>query len=214
MRIILLGPPGAGKGTQAGSIKGKYNIAHISTGDILRANVRSQTELGKTAAAYMASGALVPDELIIAMVKDRLTEPDCQKGFMLDGFPRTIPQAEALGALLDELGVVLDAVVELAVDDDVVVNRLSTRRYCNECGEIYNILFKPALVSGICDKCGGSVIQREDDSETVIRSRLSTFHTQTSPLIDYYRKKGLLETVDATGVKDAVLTMLEEKGCC
>ena len=213
MRIILVGAPGAGKGTQAESIKSKYPIAHISTGDILRANVKAGTELGKNAKGYMDAGKLVPDEVIIAMVESRLQEPDCKEGFLLDGFPRTTPQAEALDLLLEKLGISLDAVVELNVDDEVVVQRLTTRRGCKSCGEIYNTLFKPTKVDGVCDKCGGEVIQRDDDKESVIRNRLSVFHEQTAPLIAYYSKKGLLLTVDAIGGKDAVLKLLEQRSC-
>ena len=211
MRIILVGAPGAGKGTQAEAIKGKYPIAHISTGDILRANVKAGTELGKNAKGYMDAGKLVPDEVIIAMVESRLQEPDCKEGFLLDGFPRTTPQAEALDLLLEKLGIALDAVVELDVDDEVVVQRLTTRPGCKSCGEIYNTLFKPTKVECVCDKCGGEVIQRDDDKESVIRNRLSVFHEQTTPLIEYYRNKEILLTVDATGGKDAVLNLLEKR---
>ncbi|MDO5562979.1 MAG: adenylate kinase [Synergistaceae bacterium] len=215
MRIILIGAPGAGKGTQAESIKAKYPIAHISTGDILRANVKAGTELGKNAKGYMDAGKLVPDEIIIAMVESRLQEADCKSGFLLDGFPRTTPQAEALDVILKKLGIALDAVIDLAIDDEVVVQRLTTRRGCKSCGAIYNTLFNPTKVEGVCDKCGGEVIQRDDDKESVIRNRLSVFHEQTAPLIEYYRKQGLLHTIDATGGKDAVLNFLEkEKGCC
>ncbi|MEG1837102.1 MAG: adenylate kinase [Synergistaceae bacterium] len=210
MRIILVGAPGAGKGTQAESIKNKYPIAHISTGDILRANVKAGTELGKNAKSYMDAGKLVPDEVIIAMMESKLREPECNEGFLLDGFPRTTPQAEALTLLLEKLGISLDAVVELDVDDDIVVERLTTRRGCKACGEIYNTRFKPTKVEGVCDKCGGEVIQRDDDQESVIRNRLSVFHNQTAPLIEYYREKGLLITVDATKGKDTVLKALEK----
>lgn len=209
MRIILVGPPGAGKGTQAESIKKKYDIAHISTGDILRANVKAGTELGKTAKSYMDAGNLVPDDLIIAMVELRLHEPDTENGFLLDGFPRTRRQAEALAGLLERLGLSLDAVVELDVSDDVVVKRLSSRRVCRQCGEIYNTLTKPAGTEGVCGICGGEVIRRDDDKESVIRSRLSVFHEQTAPLIEYYRDKGLLVTVDASGAKDSIVKRLE-----
>lgn len=212
MRIILLGPPGAGKGTQAENIKAKWDIAHISTGDILRANVKACTDLGKTAKKYMDEGGLVPDELIIAMMESRLQEGDAQKGFLLDGFPRTSGQAEALDELLGRLGMKLDAVIELSVSDDVVVNRLTSRRVCGCCGEIYNTVAKPPRVDSVCDKCGGEVVQRGDDTEPVIRKRLSVFREQTAPLIEYYRNKGILMTVDATGAKDSVKTLLE-KGC-
>lgn len=211
MRIILLGAPGAGKGTQAESIKAKYPVAHISTGDILRANVKAGTELGKSAKAYMDAGKLVPDDVIVAMMEKRLVEPDCKEGFMLDGFPRTIAQAEALDKMLKKLGIELDAVASLEVGDDVVVGRLTSRRVCRKCGEIYNTVLKPAKKEGVCDKCGGEVVQRDDDKEEVIRKRLSVFHEQTAPLIDYYTKEGLLLPVDATGGKDAVLKVLEQK---
>ncbi|NLX84546.1 MAG: adenylate kinase [Synergistaceae bacterium] len=210
MRIILIGAPGSGKGTQAENIKQKYPIAHISTGDILRANVKAGTELGKNAKEYMESGKLVPDEVIIAMVKSRLQEPDCKDGFLLDGFPRTKTQAEALDLILKKLGILLDAVVQLDVDDETVIRRLTTRRVCKSCGEIYNVLFKPARIEGICDKCGGEVIQRNDDIESVIRNRLTVFHEQTAPLIDYYQSKDLLISVDAAGGKDVVLKLLEK----
>ncbi len=212
MRLILLGAPGAGKGTQADVVKSKYNIAHISTGDILRANVKQGTELGKLAQGYMTSGKLVPDDVIINMMKARLVEPDCKEGFMLDGFPRTIAQAEALDKMLAELGIALDAVVSLEIDDEVVVSRLTSRRVCKQCGEIYNTIGKPSRVEGVCDKCGGEVIQRADDNESTIRNRLSVFHEQTAPLIEYYKKAGILVSVDATAGKDSVLKIVERKG--
>lgn len=212
MRLILLGAPGAGKGTQADVVKSKYNIAHISTGDILRANVKQGTELGKLAQGYMTSGKLVPDDVIINMMKARLVEPDCKEGFMLDGFPRTIAQAEALDKMLAELGIALDAVVSLEIDDEVVVSRLTSRRVCKQCGEIYNTIGKPCRVEGVCDKCGGEVIQRADDNESTIRNRLSVFHEQTALLIEYYKQAGLLVSVDATAGKDSVLKIVERKG--
>ena len=212
MRLILLGAPGAGKGTQADVVKSKYNIAHISTGDILRANVKQGTELGKLAQGYMTSGKLVPDDVIINMMKARLVEPDCKEGFMLDGFPRTIAQAEALDKMLAELGIALDAVVSLEIDDEVVVSRLTSRRVCKQCGEIYNTIGKPSRVEGVCDKCGGEVIQRADDNESTIRNRLAVFHEQTAPLIEYYKKAGILVSVDATAGKDSVLKIIERKG--
>ena len=205
MKLILLGAPGAGKGTQADIIKKKLNIPTISTGNILRAAVKNGTPTGLKAKEYMDAGKLVPDEVIIGMMEKRLQEADCKDGFLLDGFPRTIGQAEALDVMLAKLGIKLDAVVSLAIDDDTVVGRLTARRVCRQCGEIYNTVLKPAAKEGVCDKCGGEVIQRDDDKESVIRNRLSVFHEQTSPLIDYYGDKGLLVTVDATGGKDAVL---------
>ena len=211
MRIILLGAPGAGKGTQADSIKAKYSVAHISTGDILRANVKAGTELGKSAKGYMDAGKLVPDDVIIAMMEKRLQESDCTEGFMLDGFPRTIAQAKALDEMLKKLCIKLDAAVSLDIDDDTVVKRLTARRVCTKCGEIYNTVLKPVQKEGVCDKCGGEVIQRDDDKESVIRNRLAVFHSQTAPLIDYYKEEGLLIPVDAAGGKDAVLRIIEQK---
>jgi len=212
MRIILIGAPGAGKGTQAATIKTKLPVAHISTGDMLRENVKGETELGKLAKEYMSAGKLVPDQLIIDMMEQRLQEADCIGGFMLDGFPRTLPQAEALDKLLDKLGMKLDAAVELLVADDIVISRLSARRVCEKCGEIYNTVLHPSKVEGVCDKCGGEVVQRNDDKEEVIRKRLTVFHEQTAPIVDYYRGKGLLLNIDATGPKDAVLNLLTSKG--
>ena len=212
MRIILIGAPGAGKGTQAATIKAKYPVAHISTGDILRANVKAETELGKLAKTYMDAGKLVPDEVIIDMMEQRLKADDCIAGFMLDGFPRTLPQAKALEALLQKLGMKLDAAVELEIEDEVVVTRLTSRRVCKACGEIYNTALKPAQVDGVCDKCGGEVIQRDDDKEAVIRNRLAVFHEQTAPIVDYYGAKGVLLKIDAAGAKDSVLQLLESKG--
>ena len=160
----------------------------------------------------MTSGKLVPDDVIINMMKARLVEPDCKEGFMLDGFPRTIAQAEALDKMLAELGIALDAVVSLEIDDEVVVSRLTSRRVCKQCGEIYNTIGKPSRVEGVCDKCGGEVIQRADDNESTIRNRLSIFHEQTAPLIEYYKKAGILVSVDATVGKDSVLKIVERQG--
>lgn len=211
MRIILLGAPGAGKGTQAESIKAKYPLAHISTGDMLRSHVKQGTELGRNAKEYMDAGKLVPDDVIIAMVEERLKAGDAEQGFILDGFPRTVAQAAALDAMLDKLGIKLDAVVNLVVDDDVVVNRLTSRRVCCRCGAIYNVALKPTAKEGVCDGCGGDVMQRDDDREEVIRKRLAVFHEQTAPLIDYYGRQGIVADVDASGGKDTVLKLLEQK---
>lgn len=209
MRVIFLGPPGAGKGTQAAKIREKYVVAHISTGDILRANVKEGTELGRKAKEFMNAGKLVPDTVIIDMMRDRLQEPDCANGFILDGFPRTVPQAEALDRLLGDLELKLDASILFNVDDEIVVERLSGRRMCRQCGTIYHATFHPTKVEGVCDACGGEIYQRDDDREEVIRNRLSVYHDQTAPLIDYYREKGLLKDVDASGSSDAVLEVLE-----
>lgn len=209
MRVIFLGPPGAGKGTQAAKIRETHEVAHISTGDILRANVKQGTALGCRAKEFMNAGKLVPDEVIIGMMKERLQEPDCRNGFILDGFPRTVPQAVALDQLLSDLDLKLDASILFNVDDEVVVERLSGRRMCRRCGKIYHATFHPTEVEGVCDACGGEIYQRDDDREEVIRNRLSVYHDQTAPLIDYYRQKGLLHDVDASGSSDAVLRVLE-----
>lgn len=209
MRIILIGPPGAGKGTQAEAIKASYPVAHISTGDMLRENVKNGTELGKKAKAFMDAGKLVTDEIIIDMMRSRLREGDAAAGFLLDGFPRTTAQAEALDVLLRDMGIELDAVVLLEVSDDTVVSRLTSRRVCSSCGAIYNTLAKPTKVEGKCDLCDGPVIQRDDDKEEVIRNRLKVYHEQTSPLVDYYEHKGILRRIDATSDKEAALKCLK-----
>jgi len=194
MRAILLGAPGAGKGTQAEDIKKYYGCAHISTGDMLRANLNAGTELGVKAKAFMDSGALVPDDVIIGMIEERLGASDCEKGFLLDGFPRTVPQAEALDKLLDKMGCPLEAVLLFDVDDEVVVNRLTNRRTCNKCGKITSLLSH----QGENCVCGGTLQQRDDDKEEVIRKRLAVYHTQTAPLIDWYEKKKILSRFDGT----------------
>lgn len=215
MRIILLGAPGAGKGTLAEQIKAKHPVAHISTGDILRGNVQKGTPLGTQAKGYMDSGRLVPDELIVAMMKERLGEKDSSEGFILDGFPRTIPQAEALERILSELELSVDGVVLLEVDDETVVKRLSNRRVCRLCGAIYNISFKPSKKGDRCEVCSGELYQRDDDSESVIRSRLKVYHDQTAPLVSFYDKKGMLlrlSQTDGTGsLTEALDRMLREK---
>ncbi|HCL80394.1 MAG TPA: adenylate kinase [Synergistaceae bacterium] len=215
MRIILLGAPGAGKGTLAEQIKAKHPVAHISTGDILRANVRNGTPLGTQAKGYMDSGRLVPDDLIIAMMKERLGEKDCSEGFILDGFPRTIPQAEALERILSELKLSVDGVVLLEIDDETVVKRLSNRRVCRSCGAIYNVLYKPSKKGNRCEICGGELYQRDDDTESVIRGRLKVYHDQTAPLIAFYDKKGMLlrlsQTDGAESLSEALDRMLRER---
>ena len=209
MRIILVGPPGAGKGTQAEKIVAKYDVAHISTGDILRANVKAGTELGKKAKSYMDAGGLVPDDVIVGMMRGRLAEDDCKNGFILDGFPRTVPQAEALTALLAEMGLKLDGVILLDVDDDTVVERLCGRRMCKKCGRIFHVSFKPSTKGDLCDACGGELYQRDDDKESVIRQRLAVYHSQTAPLVDYYGKAGLLLRVPGAEAGDKVVGHLE-----
>jgi len=192
MKIILLGPPGAGKGTIAKVLTQYDGSVQISTGDILRAAVAAGTELGRQAEAAMKAGDLVTDELIMGIMEARLQEEDCQKGYLLDGFPRTIPQAQALKALLEKLGEKLDCVLELDITRDVIIDRLTTRRTCPQCGEIYNIKSKPPKVEGICDLCGAGIVQRDDETETAISNRLQVYNDQTAPLVDFYRQEGLL----------------------
>ena len=195
MNVIFLGPPGAGKGTQAQRICAALNIPQISTGDILRAEVAKGTPAGKEAAAIMKAGKLVPDELVCSMVKNRLAEPDCEKGFILDGFPRTIPQADRLAAVLAELGKEIDYAIYLKVEDEVLLQCLTARLNCRGCDEIYNKIFKKPAKEGICDKCGSELYQRADDSLETAKSRLAVFHKQTQPLMDYYNAKGLVFTL-------------------
>ena len=204
MRIILLGPPGAGKGTQAAQITDYIRVPHISTGDILRANVREGTELGRQAKQYMDAGDLVPDAVIIGMVGERLHEDDAREGFLFDGFPRTVPQAEALEKLLVERATPLDAVIRLAVDHDEVVDRLTGRRTCPVCGAIYHVTHEPPEAPGVCDRDGTELIQREDDTEDVVLNRLEVYHNQTEPLEHFYWQRGLLRDVEAVGDVDEV----------
>jgi adenylate kinase len=199
MRTVLVGPPGAGKGTQAKYIAEKFDISQISTGDIFRKHVTAQTELGKRAKKFMDAGDLVPDEVTIAMVRERLAEPDTAAGFLLDGFPRTVPQAEALRAILDELDQPLSSVLELTVDDEEVVGRLSGRRTCRSCGHVWHVDFDPPAVPGICDDCGGELFQRDDDQPETIRRRLEVYAEQTAPLVQFYAASGLLVSVAASG---------------
>lgn len=216
MRIILLGPPGAGKGTQAAMLVKEFTVPHISTGDIFRAAIKEGTELGRKAKEYMDQGQLVPDEIVIGIVKERLAQTDCEKGFILDGFPRTVPQADALQEALKSLGMELNAVVNLAVSEDDLVTRLSGRRVCKNCGATYHLQFSPAKSAGVCDTCGGELYQRDDDKEETIRKRLEVYNNQTAPLIDYYQGTGLLETIQGDGkeigeVFGTVVAVLKEK---
>jgi len=204
MRIVLLGAPGAGKGTQAVALSEKLDIPHISTGDIFRANVQDGTELGLKAKEYMDSGRLVPDDLTVSIVKDRLLKSDCQKGFILDGFPRTIPQAESLDNELNGLGIKLDAAINLEVPDEVIVRRMKNRRVCGSCGKPYNILTLKPKQEGVCDACGGPLIIRNDDKEETVRERLRVYYKNTEPLIGYYESKGILYNFD--GTKDIEVT--------
>jgi adenylate kinase len=199
VRLVLVGPPGAGKGTQAQFIASHFSVPAISTGDIFRGNVSEGTELGLEARKYMDAGDLVPDEVTIAMVKDRLTHDDAVEGFLLDGFPRTVHQAQVLDEMLGARSAVLDVVLELVVDDEEVVRRLSGRRTCRRCGHVWHQDFDPPSHNGVCDRCGGELFQRDDDSEQTIRHRLEVYADQTSPLIGYYGDRGMLRGVDATG---------------
>ncbi|HOJ20548.1 MAG TPA: adenylate kinase [Armatimonadota bacterium] len=205
MRLVLLGAPGAGKGTLAKQLSKALGVVHISTGDIFREEVAAGTELGKKAKSYMDRGALVPDEVVIGMVKQRLSRPDVNAGFILDGFPRTVPQAEALDKVLEESNQPLDAVLDIVVPEETVVRRLSGRRVCRQCGAIYHIDNMPTKQEGVCDKCGGEVYQRDDDQPEAIRQRLKVYAEATAPLTDYYRTKGLLRPVDGTGTPEEVL---------
>jgi adenylate kinase len=204
MRIMLLGPPGAGKGTQAEVLVREEGIPQISTGDIFRYNMREGTELGRRAKQFVDSGLLVPDEITVAMVKDRLAKPDCAGGFILDGFPRNEAQADALETLLADLGVRLDAVVEVNVPDSLLVERVVGRRVCRSCGSTYHVRFQPPQAAGVCDQCGGELYQRSDDTEEKITTRLNVYRSETAPLIEYYRKKGLLRTVNGDQPPQAV----------
>lgn len=200
MNIVLLGPPGAGKGTQAKKIAEYYSLPHISTGDILRENISNNTTLGIKAKLYMSRGELVPDELLITIIRDRLSKPDCSKGFLLDGYPRTVPQADALQMILTESNKKLDAVLNIEVEGEELIKRLSGRRVCSSCSASYHIMFNPPGKDEICDICKGKLYQRDDDKPDAIRNRLIVYKRQTEPLIEYYNKKGLLRSVD--GGKD------------
>jgi adenylate kinase len=194
--LILLGPPGAGKGTQAGRIVEEYGIPHVSTGDILRGAVKNQTQMGLEAKKYMDAGELVPDSVVIGIVKDRLQEPDTAKGFLMDGFPRTTPQAEALDAALDGLGRAVTKTIVVLVEEEELVRRLSGRRICRVCQAPFHVVFNPPKKEGVCDKCGGELYQRDDDSEATVRNRLEVYRNQTEPLIDYYDQAGLVARID------------------
>ncbi|MER6450318.1 adenylate kinase [Streptomyces venezuelae] len=200
MRIVLVGPPGAGKGTQAAFLAKNLSIPHISTGDLFRANISQGTELGKQAKAYMDAGDLVPDEVTIGMAKDRMEQPDAVNGFLLDGFPRNVSQAEALDVMLQAEGMKLDAVLDLEVEEEEVVKRIAGRRICrNDSSHVFHVTYAPAKAEGVCDTCGGELYQRGDDSEATVRNRLEVYHTQTEPIIDYYKAQGLLVTIPALG---------------
>ena len=205
MRLLLLGPPGAGKGTQAERIAAKYRIPHLSTGDMLREAVAADTEVGRHAKSIMEAGRLVPDDVMIRLVADRIAQPDCARGFILDGFPRTLAQAEALDRLLEERGLELDLVLEIAVDDEALIERISGRFACARCGAGYHDRFKQPKVPGVCDACGSrEFVRREDDNAETVRARLDAYHAQTAPLLPYYRDKGLLSVVDGMAEIDQV----------
>ncbi|WP_419093896.1 adenylate kinase [[Clostridium] scindens] len=213
MKIIMLGAPGAGKGTQAKKIAAKYGIPHISTGDIFRANIKNGTELGKKAKTYMDQGLLVPDELVVDLVVDRVKQEDCKNGYVLDGFPRTIPQAEALDKALTDLGEKMDYAIDVDVPDENIVRRMSGRRACVGCGATYHLEYAPAKAEGICDVCGKELILRDDDKPETVTNRLNVYHEQTQPLIDYYTKAGILKTVDGTAdIEDVFQAIVEILG--
>lgn len=210
MKIVMLGAPGAGKGTQAKKLSTKYGIPHISTGNIFRANIKNGTELGKKAKVFMDQGLLVPDDLVVNLIMNRFLEPDCVKGYVLDGFPRTIPQAEALDKALLQNKEALEHAIDVDAPDISIIRRMSGRRACIKCGATYHITNIPPLIEGICDVCGGELILRDDDKPETVEKRLKVYHEQTQPLIDYYRNKGILITVD--GIKDADVVFEEIVG--
>ena len=210
MKIIMLGAPGAGKGTQAKMIAEKYGVPHISTGDIFRANIKNGTELGKEAKGYMDKGLLVPDELTVRLLLDRVAQEDCVNGYVLDGFPRTIPQAEVLDEKLTELDEKVDYAVNVDVTYEKIINRMSGRRACLNCGATYHIVSIPPKKEGICDTCGGELILRDDDKPETVQKRLNVYHDQTQPLIDYYTSQGILRTVDGTVDIDDVFRAITE----
>ncbi len=216
MRLVLLGAPGAGKGTQAKKLIERFSIPQISTGDILRKAVQDGTSLGKEAKSYMDRGELVPDSVVIGIIRERLKEDDCKKGYILDGFPRNVAQAQALDEMLNSLKSPLDYAISIDVSFDELMKRLTGRRTCKGCGQMYNIYFTPPKKDGVCDKCGGELYQRDDDKEETIRKRLEVYEAQTAPVADYYRKKGILRSVPGTGdieeIFDKILKILNERG--
>ncbi len=213
MKIIMLGAPGAGKGTQAKKIAAKYDIPHISTGDIFRANIKNGTELGNKAKTYMDQGLLVPDELVVDLVVDRVQQDDCKNGYVLDGFPRTIPQAEALDKALAALGDKVDYAIDVNVPDENIVKRMGGRRACVGCGATYHLVYAPTKTEGICDVCGKELILRDDDKPETVQKRLNVYHEQTQPLIDYYTTAGILKTVDGTvDINDVFAAIVEILG--
>ena len=210
MNLIILGAPGSGKGTSATVLREKYSLAHISTGDIFRSNIKNGTPLGVEAKSYIDKGALVPDSLTVSMVEDRLSQDDCKKGYILDGFPRTLAQAEALDEMLAKNGDKIDAVLSIVVDDEIIKDRVSGRRVCEKCGASFNVKFKPTKTEGVCDLCGGKVVQRADDNEETVANRLKTYYENTQPLIDFYEKKGLIVEGDNGKDSDTCIAQIEE----
>jgi len=208
MRLVFLGAPGAGKGTQAKKLVEKHRIPQISTGDILRAAVTAGTPLGKEAKSYMDKGELVPDSVVIGLVKERIAKDDCKKGYILDGFPRNTAQAEVLDKVLAEMKAPLDAAVDVDVNRDVLLKRLTGRRTCKSCQQMYNVYFSPPKKEGTCDKCSGELFQRDDDKEATIKRRLDVYDAQTLPLIEYYKKKGILKSVKGTGSIDEIFNKI------
>ena len=205
MRILLMGPPGAGKGTQAEKLTEILNIPHISTGDMFRKAIKDQTDLGKQAKSFMDKGELVPDEVTVGIVKDRITEKDCGNGFLLDGFPRTVVQADALAKMLEDLGIKLDSVINVEVPYEELIGRLTGRRICRSCGATYHMIFNPPKDEGVCDKCGGELYQRDDDTEETAKNRLLVYEKQTAPLLEYYNNTGLLVNINGNQLMEEVL---------
>ena len=210
MKIIMLGAPGAGKGTQAKMIADKYKVPHVSTGDIFRANIKNGTELGKEAKQYMDKGLLVPDELTVKILLDRVAQADCENGYVLDGFPRTIPQAEVLDKALTELGDKIDYAIDVNAPDENIIERMSGRRACLACGATYHIEHIPPKKEGVCDRCGEALVLRDDDKEETVKNRLNVYHEQTQPLIEYYTGKGILKEVDGTVPMDQVFEAITD----
>tara|TARA_Y100000590_G_scaffold30250_1_gene33620 strand:- start:799 stop:1437 length:639 start_codon:yes stop_codon:yes gene_type:complete len=212
--LLLIGPPGVGKGTQANFIIEKYNIPQISTGDMLRENIRNQTSLGREAKTYMDSGRLVPDKVILNMINDRLKKNDCNNGYILDGFPRTIPQAEGLESLLDKLKQKLDFIIVMKIHDSLIIKRLSNRRSCKDCNKVYNLIFDPPTISNKCDDCSGILYMRDDDNPETIQNRLDVYHEQTEPVIDFYHNKKMTNEINADGsimeIKNNILNSLSK----
>ncbi|MBM7624002.1 adenylate kinase [Sporohalobacter salinus] len=211
MHIILVGPPGAGKGTQAANLVDEFGVPHIATGDIFRSAIKNKTQLGKKAKEYIDQGQLVPDEVTIGIVEERLSEDDCQEGFILDGFPRTVTQADALNDILADLNIKLDTVLNIEVSEEEVVRRLSGRRICSECGASYHLEFNPPQDKNICDKCSGELYQREDDEPETIKERLEVYKEQTEPLINYYKEKGILKSINGEAVPQEVFTRIKQE---